>query len=189
MWRSVAVLISLLVIFRAADAAAIRPHPRVSYEPTVSLTPHLGGVWFDDDFLSFTGYDEVSDGIIGIDLGVRVVEGLGIGFEIAGVPVSQPDVFGRNRGGDVLFLNFTMFYDIETRSPLSPFITAGMGRMEFLNSISPDFGYTSWLFGGGVKARLHPHAGLRFDVRHTRTFLEGSNLNNWQLRGGVSLSF
>lgn len=188
MWRSCAVLISALLIL-TTDAAAIRPHPRISYEPSISLTPHLGVVWFDESFLYFTGYDDVSDGVIGIDLGIRFVEGLGIGFEIAGVPVSQRDVFGRNRGGDVLFLNFTMFYDIKTNSPFSPFITAGMGRMEFLNAITPDYGYTSWLFGGGVKARFHPHAGLRFDVRHTRTFLEGSSLNNWQFRGGVSLMF
>lgn len=188
MKRSAAVLL-LALLTSSSSAWAIRLHRHESGEPMVSLTPSLGIVSFSSRFEDFTRFDEVSDGIIGIELGFRVVEGLGLGLEIADVPASSNDRQGGRRGGDVVFLNFNMFYDFPTKSDVSPFLTVGIGRMEILHPLEIDYGFSSFSLGGGVKARFHTNAGLEFRVRHTRTFLEAESLHNTQFTGGISFFF
>ena len=129
------------------------------------------------------------DVIIGLDLGFKVVNGLGIGFEVADVPTAGDPVYVTNRGGDVIFLNFNMFYDIPTRGPVSPFIKMGLGRMEIQYPITQDEGFTSFSMGAGINARLHRNAGLQFSVRHFRTFLNADALSNTQFTGGLSFIF
>jgi hypothetical protein len=189
MKRSVTVLILVGLFCCATSAWAIRPHGRLHYEPSVYLTPSLGIISFSGDFESFTGFDQVSDGIVGLDLSFRVVEGLGIGFEIADVPTSRRDIYRNQVGGDVIFLNFNIFYDIPTGSSVSPFVDIGIGRMEIHDPLQPNYGYTTYLLGGGFKVRVHRHAGLQFQVRHVRPFLEADALANTQVRGGVSFIF
>ena len=189
MKRSAVVLLFTTLFVTATSAWAIRPHPIYHYQPSVYLTPGLGIIYFSEDFERFTGFDQVSDGIVGIDLNFRVVERLGVGVEIADVPVSRLDAKNIRRGGDVIFLNFNIFYDIPTRSNVFPFVNMGVGRMEIQDPLTPDYGYSTYFFGGGLKARIHRNAGLEFSVRHMRTFLDPDIFYNTQFRGGVSFIF
>ena len=85
MKRSLTVLLLAVVLIPVSDGWAIRPHPWRSSEPAIFITPRLGFVAFTDGFENFTGFNQVSDGIIGLDLSFPVVNGLGVGFEIADV--------------------------------------------------------------------------------------------------------
>jgi len=189
MKRSAAVLLFAALLLTATGAWAIRPHPVYHYQPTVYLTPGLGFISFSDNFEAYTGLDQVSDGIIGIDLSFRVVERLGVGFEVADVPIARFDRMNIRRGGDVIFLNFNIFYDIPARSNVFPFVNMGIGRMEIQDPLTADYGYSTYFFGGGVKARIHRNAGLELSVRHMRTFLDADIFYNTQIRGGVSFIF
>lgn len=184
---AVVLLLALLGCF--SSAWAIKLHKHHYREPSVALTPSLGFVSFTDGFEEFTRLDEVSEGMLGIELSFRIVEGLGLGLEVADVPTSVNDPYYGKRGGDVVFLNFNMFYDFPTKSDLSPFVAIGIGRMEILHPLEIDYGYSSFSFGGGLKARFHQNAGLQFRLRHTRTFLDAENLSNTQFTGGVSFFF
>ncbi|MFQ6103693.1 MAG: outer membrane beta-barrel protein [Candidatus Glassbacteria bacterium] len=189
MKRSVSVLLLAVFLSFATSASAIRRHRWVHYEPSIYLTPSLGIISFSSDFDDFTGFHQVSDGIIGLDLSFRVVNGLGIGFEVADVPTAGDPVFVTSRGGDVVFLNFNMFYDLPTQGPVSPFVKLGIGRMEIQYPITRDEGFTTFSMGGGINARVHRHAGVQFSVRHFRSFLNADELNNTQFTGGISFIF
>jgi len=188
MKRSACVLVVAAVVFGSTDALAIRAHRWKSSGPIVSLTPSLGFVSFPEEFEKFTGFDQVSGGMIGFDLGFWVVDGLGIGFEIADVPASE-SVGMYQRGGDVLFLNFNIFYDFHTETMLNPFLIMGIGRMELQHPYSSWEGYTTASLGGGVKIRFHRNAGVRFTLRHFRTFLNSDYLSSTQFTAGISFIF
>ncbi|GEM_PF-5735373 len=190
MKRSVSVLLFVLITSTSGSAFAIRRHHWVHGEPSVYLTPRIGIISLSDaaSFEALTGFTEVSDGIIGIDIGFRVVDELGIAFEIADVPASRTE-FGQKWGGDIVFLNFDMFYDIPTGSSVYPFVDLGVGRMEIDVPREPDFGYTTIMFGGGIKVRVHRNAGLSLSVRHVRPFLEADALANTQVTAGISFIF
>jgi hypothetical protein len=188
MKRSFVVL--LIALFTVPSAAsAIRLHRHEKWDPAVSLTPSLGFVTFSDDFERFVRVDDVSEAIIGLELAFRVVEGLGLGLELADVPLSVNDYYQGDRGGDAVFFNFNIFYDFPVERNLSPFVAVGIGRMEILHPIEFDYGYSTFSFAGGLKARFHRNAGVQVRLRHTRTFLDAEMLHNTQVTGGVSFFF
>lgn len=101
-----------------------------------------------------------------------------------------------------------LFYDLVVHilpgaSTVRPFVVGGVGAARFVPGDSELLQLASgetklgWNYGGGVKVKLAPMFGVRFDVRDHVTskpnFLELPNvsgkLHNLEISGGVSLFF